>query len=139
MEKCATSQRQELVALVEVKNKKIEELREQIKDPHLDCVSFKRIRYYMGINPHRGDELKLFLKAKSGIPNSTFHHAACSIGSLKTSDLFGTSVEGREHFEKQKNKKWILEQVPIAIYNNILFIEYLLRENRDLKKIRGAK
>jgi hypothetical protein len=84
---------------------------------------FKKIRAIALSNPARSKRFKDFVKQISG--KKEFHHVFGSAGNLKSTDLLGIGLDEAEHRKTQDDKAKLIEQIPAAIVNLLLYVETL--------------
>jgi len=96
-------------------------------------ILFKGLRSIALQVPFECPEFIEFVKAHN--PGKTFHHVCASTFGLKSTDLIGVAVEGSEHFERQKEREWLISKMPEGILNLLRFTELIVKENRELKSI----
>ncbi len=86
-------------------------------------ILFSRIR---NVAIKRHYKSKAFIEfVMSRHPGKTFHHVFGSVFNLKSTDLLGVPVVLKEHLEGEENRDWIIQQMPEAIDNLLLYVEYL--------------
>lgn len=88
-------------------------------------ILFRRIKDVAMTKPWRSSRFKDFVKKRSHLNSTEFHHVMGSLGSLKSTDLLGIAVDPKVHREKQNDRDWIIEQLPNAIANLLLYVEHL--------------
>jgi len=95
-------------------------------------VLFYRIKNVALQNPQRDEEFKDLVREQ--IPGSEFHHVFTSTVGLKSTDLLGVAVRTEDHNENQTNRDWLIEKIPGAIRNLILYVIKLKKEIIQLRK-----
>lgn len=95
-------------------------------------ILFTRIKNVAMQNPQRDEEFKAMVREQ--MPGSEFHHVFTSTFGLKSTDLLGVAVSTEEHYKNQTNRDWLIEQIPGAIKNLLMYVTKLKRENNNLKK-----
>jgi len=95
-------------------------------------ILFVRIKNIALQNPQRDEEFKELVREQ--IPGSEFHHVFTSTLGLKSTDLLGVAVRHEEHSKNQTNRDWLIEQIPGAIRNLIMYVVKLKKQINQLKK-----
>lgn len=85
-------------------------------------ILFRRIRDIALRKPHHSKRYIKFVMDKSNVQDGTFHHVCGSVHGLKSTDLLGVAVNGKEHLEGEQNHDWIVEQLPKAIENLLEYV-----------------
>lgn len=95
-------------------------------------ILFIRIKNVALQNPQRDEEFKTLVRKQ--IPGGQFHHVFTSTVGMKSTDLLGVAVRPEEHNENQTNRDWLIEQIPGAIRNLIMYVIKLKKERNQLRK-----
>lgn len=77
------------------------------------------------IKPYRCEEFKEYVKQHSLMYRPEFHHVFGSLGSLKSTDLLGVAVDPLTHREHQDDRIWVIEQLPKAIENLLMYVRFM--------------
>lgn len=95
-------------------------------------ILFLRIKNVALQNPQRDEEFKDLVREQ--IPGSEFHHVFTSTVGMKSTDLLGVAVRPEDHNENQTNRDWLIEKIPGAIRNLIMYVNKLKKEINQLRK-----
>jgi hypothetical protein len=95
-------------------------------------ILFLRIKNVALQNPQRDEEFKDLVREQ--IPGSEFHHVFTSTVGMKSTDLLGVAVRPEDHNENQTNRDWLIEKIPGAIRNLIMYVIKLKKEIIQFKK-----